>query len=52
MHVLALVESEQEVDRVDPDADEDEYYNECKTAFDDEVIGVVMAEETETPSYK
>ena len=51
-HVLAMVESKQEADRFDLDADEEEYYNECEAAFNDEIIGVVMTEETETPSYK
>ena len=52
-YVLALVESEQEADRFDPDAYEVEYYNECEAAFNDEIIGVVLSqEETETPSYE
>ena len=52
-HVLALVESEQEADRFDPDADEEEYYNECEAAFNNEIIGVVLSEEEiETPSYE
>ena len=51
-HVLSLVEPEQEADRFDPDADEEEHYNECEAAFNDEIIGVVMSEETETPSYE
>ena len=52
-HVLAMVESEQEVDRFDPDADKEEYYNECEAMFNDEIIGVMLSEEeTETPSYE
>ena len=44
-HVLALIESGHDTDGsiFDPDADKEEYYNECDHAFDNEIVGVVMA---------
>ena len=51
-HVLALIESGHEADRsmFDPDADEEEYDNECDRDFDNEVIGAVLAQIE--PSYE
>ena len=51
-HVLALIESRHDADGTmfDPDADEEEHYNECDHAFDNEIVGAVMAQ-TE-PSYE
>ena len=51
-HVLAMVESGLEADgsKFDPDADEEEYYNECDRAFDDKIIGAVLAQVE--PSYE
>ena len=51
-HVLAMIESGREADgpKFDPEADIEEYYNECDHAFDDEIIGAVLAEVE--PSYE
>ena len=51
-HVLALIESGHNTDGTmfDLDVDEEEYYNECNKAFDNEIVGTVVAQ-TE-PSYR
>ena len=51
-HVLALIESKHEVygSMFDPDADEEEYYNECDRAFDNEIVGAMLAQIE--PSYE
>ena len=51
-HVLALIESGRDVDGTmfNPDADEEEYCNECDRAFDNKIVGAVLAQ-TE-PSYE
>ena len=43
---MAWIESRHDADGsiFDPDADEEEYYNECDHAFDNEIIGAVMAQ--------
>ena len=51
-HVLALIESRHEADRFrfDPKTDEEEHYNECDRAFDNAIIGAVLAQVE--PSYE
>ena len=51
-HVLALIESGHETDEsmFDLEADEEEYYNEFYRAFDNEIIGAVLAQVE--PSYE
>ena len=51
-HILAIIESGHEADgsKFDPDADVEEYYNECDHAFDDKIIGAVLAQVE--PSYE
>ena len=43
--MLALIESGRDPDGTmfDLDADEEEYYNECDRAFDNEIVGAVLA---------
>ena len=44
-YVLALIESGHDTDGTmfNPDTDEEEYYSECDRAFDNEIIGAVLA---------
>ena len=45
-HVLVLIESGHEADgfMFDADADEEEYYIECDRAFDNKIVGAVLAQ--------
>ena len=51
-HVLALIESRHDADgtMLNCDTDDEEYYNECDHAFDDKIIGAVLAQVE--PSYE
>ena len=45
-HALVLIKSWKNADRTmfDPDADEEEYYNKCNCAFDNEIVDAVVSQ--------